>query len=61
MTDLEQKKVQRREEMTQILIDSDKKKIKREIGQAFLDLLQYTTYKKILKKDVEIRSAWEKK
>lgn len=61
MTDLEQKMVQRREEMTQILIDSDKKKIKREIGQAFLDLLQYTTYKQILKKDVEIRSAWEKK
>ena len=29
----------------QILIESDKKRIKREIGQVFLDLLQFTMYK----------------
>ena len=43
-----------------MLIMSNEKHIKREIGQAFLDLLQYTTYKLILKKKPIVRSNWEK-
>ena len=49
------------DEMTQMLITSNEKHIKREIGQAFLDLLQYTTYKLILKKKPILRTCWEKK
>ena len=43
-----------------MLIRSEEKQIKLEIGQAFLDLLQYTTYKLILKKKDAHRTSWDK-
>ena len=41
------------------MIQCDKTRIKNEIGQAFLDLLKYVSYKKILKKESTDRSPWE--
>lgn len=51
---------QRNNSFAQMLIVSQEKQIKRDIGQAFLDLLQFTTYKLILKKEPMRRTPREK-